>query len=254
MHMPNTYRLIDIRPDRFPDLLPWSPVLAETAARRVAATNMPAILLRSQSAYVLLGPQDRRLPKLSDGLRWLKSQGLPVLFRVGGGSAVLLDHHCVSFAVIRPSRDLTAWRTNFIDMTQGVLRGLAMLGVSAQFGEAPGSYCPGPYDLLVAGKKVAGVAQAIRGGYAMVSGMLIVDQDPVATTALLQEFYDRAGKVQFLRSEAVAELASWVPVTVNQVFDAIIGGYSQTDVLHQDPLTQDEIILAQRLYQERNLA
>ncbi len=251
MHPP--YRLLDIRPTASPELLSLSPVLAETVARSVVASNQPALVLRSQAAYILLGPHDRRLPKLAEGVRWVQAQGLPVLFRLGGGSAVLLDRHCVSFAVIQTSRDLTAWRSNFEHMTEGVLRGLNILGISAEFGEAAGSYCPGPYDLLVGGRKVAGVAQAIRRGYAMVSGMLVVDQDPTATTAFLQEFYQRCGDPRILRPEAVARLDSLTSLTRDAVFDAVIAGYAQMFPLEPSALTASETALAIGLYRDRCL-
>ena len=252
--MPITYRLVDVRPNQLPNLLPLSPALAETVAMSVVESARPALLLRSQSPYILLGPKDRHLPRLDDGVAWLRAQGFPVFFRLGGGSAVLLDGQCVSFAVIRPCRDLTSWRKNFYDLTEGVVRGLKRLDIAAEFGEAEGSYCPGMYDLVVDGRKVAGIAQAIRRGYAMVSGMLLVHQDPVRTTAVIQEFYERAGSDRQFRATAVTRLDALRPLSMDSVFDAIIAGYSELWDLQPSELTSTEAALAGRLYEERLLA
>ena len=44
------------------------------------------------------------------------------------------------------------------------------------------------------GRKIAGVAQAMRQGFALVAGVLLVSQDPAPVTALLNEFYAAAGR------------------------------------------------------------
>jgi lipoate-protein ligase A len=141
-------------------------------------------------------------------VRWLEAQGLPVFQRIGGGAAVLLDDGCLSFFAAIPSRDLSRLDENFRTLTLPVRRALARLGVPAGFGRAPGSFCEGPQDLVTArGRKIAGVAQALRRGYALVSGMVLVRQDPYEATAILQEFYRRAGSAVRLRASAVTSLA-----------------------------------------------
>ncbi len=190
-------------------LLHLSPALAEAIATSVAAHAAPPTYgLRRQRPYVLLGPQDLRLPRTEAGVAWLQAQGLPVYVRVGGGAAVLLDEGCLSFFAAIPTRDLGSVDENFRALTAPVRTALARLTVPVRFGRAPGSFCEGPQDLVSqGGRKIAGVSQALRRGYSLVSGMLLVRQDPVATTALLQEFYRRAGSGRELRASAVTSLA-----------------------------------------------
>lgn len=247
------HRLVDIRPDAPEWILDIAPALAEAVAQSVATSGRPAVVLRHQRPYVLLGPKDRRLPRLDEAVGWLQAQNLPVIVRVSGGSAVLLDRGCLSFAIIRPSRDLTVWQRNFAEMCQGIIRGLRRLGVAAEFGEAPGSYCPGPYDLLVGGKKIAGVAQAIRAGYAMVSGMILVHQDPDRTTHLIRQFYERAGQPKTYQSDAVTRLDALVPITMNEVHDALIDGFAEELGLEPEDLTTAERLLATHRVAERTL-
>ncbi len=247
--MHTTYRLVDVRPTDPADLRRLSPVVEEAVAQTVVRSGIPALVVRRQDPYMLLGPQDRRLPMLAQAIGWLADQGLPVFFRVGGGSAVLLDEGCLSFAVIRPCRDLTQWRQNFHDLTAGVLRGLSALGVAAHFGQADGAYCPGPFDLVTdAGRKIAGVAQAIRGGFAMVGGMLLVHQDAEHATGLVQDFYRRAGRQVAYRADAVARLDAIVPVDIDRVQDAIITGFGQISRLQASTVTPTEQTLARDLY------
>lgn len=238
------------------DLLRLSPVLAETVARWSADRQSSAVVIRHQRPYILLGPKDRRLPTLSDAVRWLNSLGYPVFMRIGGGSAVLLDEQCLSFAVSQPCHDFTVWEANFRSMAQGVIDGLRAIGIPCEFGRAKGSYCEGPYDLVSEGRKIAGIAQAIRGGFALVSGMLLIRQDPVDTTALLQEFYRRAGSDLVLDADAVTalnRLTGMEEVTVEAVETALRDGFARHYELHSQPLTNEEVALAEQLMTERML-
>ncbi|MCY0900109.1 MAG: lipoate--protein ligase family protein [Firmicutes bacterium] len=249
-------RLVRLSLDASPEELALSPVLAETVARWSADNAATAVVIRHQSPYILLGPKDRRLPRLADAVRWLEALGYPVFMRIGGGSAVLLDRDCISFAVSQPCRDLTRWEHNFRTMSQGVIAALHQLGIPAEFGRAVGSYCEGPYDLVVHGRKIAGIAQAIRQGFALVSGMLLVQQDPLATTQLLQEFYQRAGSSIVLDPAAVTalnQLPGMTGLTTPSVEAALVEGFSAYYQLTPQPLTTAEIRIAQTLLVERRL-
>ncbi|MDA8205891.1 MAG: lipoate--protein ligase family protein [Thermaerobacter sp.] len=233
-----------------------SPVLAETVARWSADRQSSAVVIRHQKPYILLGPKDRRLPKLDSAVAWLNELGYPVFMRIGGGSAVLLDEDCLSFAVSQPCRDFTVWEANFRSMAQGVIDGLRNIDIDAGFGRAVGSYCEGPYDLVANGRKIAGIAQAIRGGFALVSGMLLIRQDPQKTTQLLQQFYIRAGSDLVLDPEAVTalmRLPGMHDLTVEAVESALKQGFAGHYRLKQEPLSEEEIQLAQQLMQEREL-
>lgn len=209
-------RFIDATSD--PQLRQLSPTLAETVGVAVAAGRAPeTFCLRTNRPYVLLGPQDLRLPRVEQGAAWLEGQGLPVYVRVGGGAAVLLDEGCLSFFGAVPCRDIGRLDANFRELTLPVRQACAALGAPVRFGRAPGSYCEGPQDLITAeGRKLLGVAQALRQGYALVSGMLLRTQDPVATTTLLQEFYRRSGSDRVLKAEMVTSLAREVGRAVSQ--------------------------------------
>ena len=249
-------RFVQVPPESPDALLRLSPVLAETVARWSADRHASAVVIRHQRPYILLGPKDRRLPDLSGALDWLYGMGYPVFMRIGGGSAVLLDGQCLSFAISQPCHDFTVWESNFRMMAQGVIDGLCSIGIPAKFGRAKGSYCEGPYDLVAQGRKIAGIAQAIRGGFALVSGMLLIRQDPVRTTALLQEFYQRAGSDLVLDPNAVTALhrmPGMRDITVDQVEESLRTGFSQHYELINSTLGPEELALAEQLLSERQI-
>jgi len=175
-----------------PGLLDASPGLAEWAGHQAAMSGEPHFVLRRQRPYFLLGPGDRRLPDLPSATRWATAEGIPVFRRIGGGSLVYLDEGCLSFAHAIPCRDMAMSAGNFRQLTRPVLEGLRALGVEASFGRVAGSYCEGPWDLVAGKRKIAGTAQAIRDGFALVSGMLLVTQDGADATRRVNDFYERA--------------------------------------------------------------
>lgn len=215
----------------------------------------PTVLLRHQRPYVLLGPEDRRLPDLEAGIAYWQERSVPVYERVSGGSAVLLDGHCLSFAVARPCRDFTMLHHNYRELAGGIIRGLQLLGLDARFGAAVGSYCEGPYDIVVDGLKIAGVAQAIRRGYALISGMVLVDQDPVATTDQLNEFYRAAGVEKNYRADVVTSVKALLgrPVTMAEMEQAMREGFAQLFALENGSITEAERQRAQELVPQRRL-
>lgn len=249
-----TARYIHIGADAPAKNIRLSPVLAEIAARWSATQEATAVVIRHQMPYILLGPKDRRLPRLDSAVQWLKAQGYPVFMRIGGGSAVLLDRECLSFAVSRPCRDFTVWEDNFRSMSLGVIDGLSSIGIRCTFGRAKGSYCEGPFDLVVDGQKIAGIAQAIRGGFALVSGMLLIRQDPLATTALLQEFYRRAGSSLVLDAQAVtalSRLSGCQDLEMSDVESALAYGFSRHYDLNPLALSDEEYQMGEALLRER---
>jgi octanoyl-[GcvH]:protein N-octanoyltransferase len=250
-----TYRWILVDQEVSPDRLHLSPVTTEAVAESAAA-GRPAVLVRRQRPYVLLGPQDRRLPRIAEAVHWAEAQGIPVYMRIGGGSLVFLDDHCLSFGAARPCRDLTTLEQNYRDLAGPVVDALHSLGIPARFGAAPGSYCEGPWDIVADGVKIAGIAQAIRGGYTLVSGMILMDQDPVATTAFVQELYHRAGSGQRLDPRAVTNLATVLgrPVSHRELTEALHAAFLAAFALQPDRLSDPEWARARELARIRRFS
>lgn len=252
-----TFRLITLDETAAPELFALSPVVAEAIALAVGGGDAPpTVIVRRQAPYALLGPQDRRLPRLAAGIAVLQAAGLPVYERIAGGTAVILDEQCVSFAVAKPCRDLTTIHRNFHELTAGVRFGLARFGLNAEFGAAAGSFCEGDYDLVVDGLKIAGVAQALRRGFTLVSGMVLVKQNPAPVTDLLNEFYAAAGGEPDLIPDNVTNMEQLLgrPVSISEVEQAITEGFAEAHGLHAAPLTAGELAQARELSPVRRIA
>ena len=232
--------------------LALSPVITEVVAETAARQGV-ALVVRQQDPYLLLGPQDRRLPTIESAAAWAEAEGVPVYMRIGGGSAVYLDGGCLSFGAARPCRDLTTLERNYRELAGPVIDALQALGLPAQFGAAAGSYCEGPWDIVVDGVKVAGVAQAIRGGFTLVSGMILLDQDPVEATGFVQEVYRRAGSPLQLSAAAVTSVAHLIGrrVPSDEMEQRIREAWSLRLPLYEDPLTAEELGRAEALIAER---
>lgn len=205
-----------------------SPVLAETmvadGAPRECDHRPARALIRRQRPYALLGRRDGRLARLDEGLAFLARRGLPAYMRVGGGSLVILDEDCVSFALAWPCRNPGHAGATMRAMAIPVIGALSALAIDARMGRASGSYCEGPSDLVAAdGRKIAGMALSLRDGWALVSGMLLVRQDPRYATGIVAGFEAVSGGDRTFRWQAVTHLEA--------VRGAPLGGEAAADAL-----------------------
>jgi lipoate-protein ligase A len=98
-----------------------------------------------------------------------------------GGRAVAYSGNTVAFAKVVPLEDMrVGMDERYEQAAQAVQRALWRLGVPAVRGEPEASFCPGDYSLQRDGK-LAGVAQRVRKGAALVSGVVVVrDHEEIA--------------------------------------------------------------------------
>jgi octanoyl-[GcvH]:protein N-octanoyltransferase len=140
---------------------------------------------------VVLGIQDTKLPHLHDAVSFLKTQKYNVIVRNSGGLAVVLDEGVLNISLIFPET------TKAIDINQGyeamwqlVKAMFSSYGKAIEAREIVGSYCPGNYDLSIAGKKFAGISQRrVRGGVA-VQIYLCVNGSGSERAKLIRRFYE----------------------------------------------------------------
>ncbi len=250
------YRLVG--PDGAARLTPAeAPCIAEAVALAVGeGVAPPTVLVRHPVRALVLGRADLRLPALDRALAWARHRRLPVFGRPSGGRAVLVDAGCVTFAVARPCRDLTRIHANYLELAAGALAGLESLGLQAGFGSVPGSFCEGPFDLVTSGRKVAGVAQSVSRGAAVVTGLLLVSQDPASAVALLEAFYRQAGAQARFRPDAVTNLGRELgrPVSPTEAAGALVRGFGSRFRLEPGDFLPAELKRARALAAERRLA
>jgi hypothetical protein len=100
------------------------------------------------------------MPGFSNASRQSAAQGWPVVVRMSGGSAVahrpgILNISSLSCLPLADSSWVTEGYRRFLGM---LVDSLGVLGIEADHGNSPGSYCDGRFNLRVDGRKLAGTA------------------------------------------------------------------------------------------------
>ncbi|ADU32359.1 lipoate--protein ligase family protein [Evansella cellulosilytica] len=141
---------------------------------------------------VVLGIQDHRLPHIETGIDFLKEAGYDVIVRNSGGLAVVLDEQVLNISLLFQDNKEMSIDHGYELMVMLIRLLLGELGEEVIDGEVKESYCPGRYDLSIAGKKFAGISQRrIRGGVA-VQIYIAVSGSGSSRAALIKQFYDQA--------------------------------------------------------------
>lgn len=91
----------------------------------------------------------------------------------------------------------------------------ARLGVRAEPGDVPGSFCDGRWNLAIDGRKFVGTAQAwtrVHGRTLVLAhAVIVVDADPALLSARCNAFEQALGSTQRYRAEALTSLARELP-------------------------------------------
>lgn len=141
---------------------------------------------------VVLGIQDARLPFVNGGIDYLKENGYHVIVRNSGGLAVPLDNGVLNITLVFAEKQKVSIDRGYEAMASFVQRMLKPFDVDVDMGEIEDSYCPGRFDLSIAGKKFAGISQRrMRSGIA-VQVYLCGEGSGSERARLIREFYSRS--------------------------------------------------------------
>ncbi|SFB55519.1 octanoyl-[GcvH]:protein N-octanoyltransferase [Cohnella sp. OV330] len=164
---------------------------------RAAGVGGPAIchLWRHPRAFVM-GLRDSRLPRAREAAERLAGLGYDVAVRNSGGAAVPLDPGVVNLSLILPkdrAEDM-AFHGDFERMYDLIRLAVRQLGGEASKGEVVGSYCPGDFDLSIAGRKFCGIAQRRQVKSYNVQAFVIADGEGDERARVVREFYELAAE------------------------------------------------------------
>lgn len=140
---------------------------------------------------LILGINDRRLPKLADGLKSLSANHYDYFLRNSGGLAVVSDPGILNISLFIPQPD-TVYT---IDQAYEIIKGLISMSfpqLEIKSYEITNSYCPGKYDLSVNGQKIAGIAQRRTTNALVLILYLSVNGDQDARSQTVAAFYNAA--------------------------------------------------------------
>ncbi len=107
---------------------------------------------------LLFTQRDARAPGYAQAAAEAAALGYAPVVRVSGGEAVPLDHGTVCVDLLLAGEAL-ALRPSFDALAEAITTAVGHLGLAATVGRVDGAYCPGDYDIAVAGRKFAGLAQ-----------------------------------------------------------------------------------------------
>lgn len=156
--------------------------------RRTVETGEAALRVWRPHRHVAFGRRDANAAGYAAAREAAAERGFPPVERDVGGRAVATTGAAVAVAWARPIDDVRRGiDERYDEATQTLQRCLWRLGVPVQRGEPPGSFCPGGHSLSWRGK-VAGLAQHVKKGAALVGGVVIVD-DREAVADVLEPVY-----------------------------------------------------------------
>ncbi|MFC7044402.1 biotin/lipoate A/B protein ligase family protein [Halobacteriaceae archaeon GCM10025711] len=158
----------------------------------VAESGEAAVRVWTPHRQLAFGRRDANSDGYDDAVAAARDHGFPPVERSVGGRAVAYTGTTVAFARFEPIDDIRVGATDRYEaLVDVVQRALWDLGVPAQRGEPERSFCPGDHSLSYRGK-VAGIAQRVTSGAALVSGVVTVDgHDEIA--GVLDPVYDALG-------------------------------------------------------------
>lgn len=160
--------------------------------RRAAEGGEESVRVWRPRRHVAFGPRDTNDPAYPEARRIAESRGFVPVERSVGGRAVAHTGATLAFArchaVDAPRRDL---RTRYRVASRDVRAALETIGVDATTGEPDDSFCPGTHSLQADGK-IVGIAQRVRRGAALVSGVIVV-ADREAMAEVLEPVYEVLG-------------------------------------------------------------
>ncbi|WP_435334724.1 lipoate--protein ligase family protein [Haloarchaeobius sp. TZWWS8] len=141
----------------------------------VAEGDEPAVRVWAPHRQLAFGRRDAHEDGYEAARVAAEEHGFEPVERSVGGRAVAYDGETtLAFARITHIDDMRrGMDERYEALTVDVQRALSRLGVAAERGEPADSYCPGRHSLQCEGKLV-GIAQRVRRGAAITSGVCIV--------------------------------------------------------------------------------
>jgi lipoate-protein ligase A len=159
--------------------------------------SAPWLLVWRSERALLVSRTETRLPHFEDAVADLRNIGWPVVLRKSGGRACPVGPGTVQVSMIDPILSLTI-NGRYAVLAELLQAALRRYRVLAQTGFVAGAYCPGTYDLAVAGRKIAGMSQHCfrnRCGIrcAVTAASINIEQAPDEVARVVNRFYCHAG-------------------------------------------------------------
>lgn len=216
--------LRDLRP--LDDRAPMDPAAAVARdfewARAVGeGRRAPTYRIWENRRSLVITAREARLPEVDTAATAARAEGWPVVARDSGGTAVPHGPGILQASLLLGQEGLEAHALEAVyeALCEPIRRALGDLGVHTDYGEVPGSFCDGRFNLVAQGRKIAGTSQRWRGGLApthrpgghVVAHMILfVEADMVEATGAVNRFYERAGGTERFDPRAVITVSEFL--------------------------------------------
>lgn len=161
---------------------------------RSAETGESIVRVWTPARQLAFGRRDANRDGYDTARKIAKSRGYPPIERSVGGRAVAYTGSIVAFAHVQPIDDIRSGMDDrYDDTVETVIAALERTGASVHPGEPDRSYCPGSHSIQGTGSvgKIAGIAQRVTAGAALVSGCVTVTAaDQRAIADVLSPIYE----------------------------------------------------------------
>ncbi|WP_443147175.1 lipoate--protein ligase family protein [Paenibacillus sp. KACC 21273] len=165
----------------------------ELMCRQVGQGHAPVVHIWRHTDGMAIGLRDRRLTYATQAMEQFRQKGTSVCVRPSGGAAVPLHPGIVNLSIIlpNPKRDISIHR-DFRFMADWISRAVDPWNDQSYVGEIEGAFCPGDYDVSIAGRKFCGIAQRRQAKAYIITAFIIVEGSGNELSAGIRSFYDQA--------------------------------------------------------------
>lgn len=213
--------LVEASTDYSPLVYGLEEAVGEAVAREA---EPPTLRIWRGPQALVVAKKDVRTARAVDAANMMRQVDWPVYVRQSGGTAVPHGPGTINFSLFLPRPRVMVWTIDDIYRALGLPLSLMLqttYGLHPYFGEVPGSFCDGRFNVVVQGKKVVGTSQVWKGGPAGLSSkrpgyilahatlLTTVDREQVVTA--LNAWYELAEGTKPVYIDTVATLADFVP-------------------------------------------
>ena len=166
----------------------YAAAISDTVLRNLKEDTIVLQLMNHKSKNISMGYDDMKAPYVEKGIQFYKDQGYTVGIRNSGGRSVVNDPGILNWALLfkttKPIEDVYLYLYHFTNDA------LKPLGITLDFGEVKGAYCPGTFDFSIDNQKVAGTAQRRIRDNTLVGGYISVVGNQQERSELIAKFYE----------------------------------------------------------------
>ena len=167
--------------------------LTDALLLEAGENGSPAIhIWQTEKPTVILGMMDTKLTHFDAALQFLKEQQHDFFVRNAGGLGIVSDKGILNFSLSmkNPSSKRLSIEEGYQLAFSFLASALKEVPLHLEVREVPDSYCPGDFDILADGKKIAGLAQRRAQNGLGIMGYLSVNGDQEKRTQLMKTFYE----------------------------------------------------------------